>query len=97
MYSRLRLVPIERSFDIFFKCHLFFVPKLTRSIFLPHMRESMQTVMSIEGLKIFLQKLRQHVAAEYLNKQYQSLSRPTEAGIVAGEGHKKYLEKKQTI
>ena len=61
------------------------------------MRKSMQRVMSIKGLKIFLQKLRQHVAAEYSKKQYQSLSQLMEAGIVAGEGHKKYLEKKQTI
>ena len=45
------------------------------------------------GAEKVLQMLRQHVAAEYSKKLYQSLSRRTEAGIVAGEGHGKYLDK----
>ena len=49
------------------------------------------------GAEKVVQKLRQQVTAEYPKKLYQSLSRRTEAGIVAGEGHRKYLEKKQTI
>ena len=57
------------------------------------MRESMQRVMS--RAEKFLQKLRQYVVAEYPKKQYQSLLQHTEAGIVMGEGHKKYLEKKK--
>ena len=49
------------------------------------------------GAEKVVQKLRQQVTAEYPKKLYQSLSRRTEAGIVAEEGHNKYLEKKQTI
>ena len=47
----MRLVPDERSFHVVSKCHQFFVPTLTRSIFLLDMRELRQRVMSIEGLK----------------------------------------------
>ena len=88
----MRLVPDERSFDAVYKCHLFFVPTLTRSIFLLHMRELMQSDVNPEAEKV-VQKLRQQVTAEYPKKLYQSLSRRTEAGIVAGEGHGKYLDK----
>ena len=45
------------------------------------------------GAEKVVQKLRQQVTAEYPQKLYQSLSRRTEAGIVAGEGHGKYLDK----
>ena len=45
------------------------------------------------GAEKVVQKLRQQVTAEYPKKLYQSLSRRTEAGIVAGEGHRKYLDK----
>ena len=40
-----------------------------------------------------MQKLKQQVTAEYPKKPYQSLYGRTEAGIVAGEGHGKDLDK----
>ena len=61
------------------------------------MREPMQRVMLIEGAEKVLQKFRQQVMPEYPMKLYQSLSRRTEAGIMAGEGHRNHVEKKQTI
>ena len=45
------------------------------------------------GAEKVVQKLRLQVTAEYPKKLYQSLSRRTEAGNVAGEGHGKYLDK----
>ena len=93
----MRLVPGKRSFDEVFKCHLFFLPTLTKSIFSLHMLEPMQRVMSIEGAEKVVQKFRQQVTPEYPMKLYQSLSRGTEAGILAGEGHRNHVEKKQTI
>ena len=86
-------MPIERSFDVLFKYHQSFVPMLTRGIFFTaYARANAESDVN-RGAEKVLQKLRQHVAAEYSKKLYQSLSWRTEAGIVAGEGHKKYLDK----
>ena len=91
----MRLVPDERSYDVVFKGHLFFVPTLTRNMFLLHMREPKSDVN--KGAEKVMYKSRQQVLAEYPKKLYQSLLRRTEAGILAGKGHRKYSEKKLTI
>ena len=77
----------------FLMLHIFCTYAYLKYIFTAYAQVNAESDVN-RGAQKVVQKLRQHVAAEYPKKQYQSLLRHTEAGIVMGEGHKKYLKKK---